>query len=233
MSDREKLAEAMAQTELFRDLDAETRTLIAKEMRPVTFSSGQTIFTRGDIGRELYFIVEGRVRLSILSVEGRELAFAHAGSGSIFGEIAMIDGKARTADATAVNKTTAMSLGQAALERLLEVSPQFAMSLLRFICARLREADLQLEGVALHRIEVRLARYLLGLCDQKSGGDRDVDSVTVSLGMSQGELALLLGASRPKVNAALMMLEDQGAVTRSGDQIACQVQELCELAEME
>ena len=94
MSDPEKLADAMAETEIFRELDRDTRLMIAKEMRPVAFKSGQSIFSRGDPGRDMYFIVDGRVRLSILSAEGRELAFAHAGSGAVFGEIAMIDGKA-------------------------------------------------------------------------------------------------------------------------------------------
>lgn len=119
MSDPDKLAEAMGETGLFSNLDEGTRQLIAKEMRPVSFAAGQSIFSRGDLGRELYFIVQGRVRLSILSVEGRELAFAHAGEGSIFGEIAMLDGGPRTADATAVAKTDAMSLSQGAMDSTL------------------------------------------------------------------------------------------------------------------
>ena len=233
MTETEKLAAGMASTELFGDLDDATRLLIAQEMRPVTFSNGQSIFSRGDPGRELYYIVEGRVRLSILSVEGRELAFAHASAGTVFGEIAMLDGKARTADATAVSKTKAMSLGQVALDRLLESNPHFGKCLLQFLCARLREADLQLEGVALHRIEVRLARFLLGLSQQKAD-EVDADGlVTVNPGISQGEVALLLGASRPKVNAALTLLEDQGAIVRDGSKIRCDCEELRMVAELE
>ncbi|MEM7751019.1 MAG: Crp/Fnr family transcriptional regulator [Pseudomonadota bacterium] len=233
MSETEKLAAGMAGTDVFGELDDATRMLIAQEMRPVTFTNGQSIFSRGDPGRELYYIVEGRVRLSILSVEGRELAFAHASEGTVFGEIAMLDGKARTADATAVAKTKAMSLGQAAMDRLLESNPEFAKTLLRFLCARLREADLQLEGVALHRIEVRLARFLLGISQQRSD-DVDADGlVPVSLGISQGEVALLLGASRPKVNAALTLLEDQGAIVREGNMIRCDCEELRAVAELE
>ncbi len=233
MSEPDKLASAMGETGLFSNLDEATRLLIAKEMRPVAFTSGQSIFSRGDLGRELYFIVQGRVRISILSAEGRELAFAHAGEGSIFGEIAMLDGGPRTADATAVAKTSAMSLSQGAMDRLLETSPAFAKALLAFVCRRLRDADMQLEGVALHRIEVRLARFLLGLCDQKVAPGSDEDTVAITLGMSQGELALLLGASRPKVNAALMLLEDQGAVRREGSTIHCDLEELRVLAEMD
>ena len=136
MSDPEKLADAMAETEIFRELDRDTRLMIAKEMRPVAFKSGQSIFSRGDPGRDMYFIVDGRVRLSILSAEGRELAFAHAGSGAVFGEIAMIDGKARTADATAVAKTNAMSLGHNAMSRLLERSPESGRGVVASSCVR-------------------------------------------------------------------------------------------------
>lgn len=233
MSDHQKLAEAMEATELFGSLDMATRLMIVKEMRPISFTAGQSIFSRGDAGKELFYVTSGLVRLSILTAEGRELAFTHAGAGSIFGEIAMLDGKARTADATAVTKTEAMSLGQASLDRLLESSWTFAKGLLRFMCARLREADLQLEGVALHRIEVRLARFLLGRCQQQ-GDDVDAEGlVGVSLGMSQGELALLLGASRPKVNAALTLLEDQGTVRRDGNKIKCDIEDLKCLAELD
>lgn len=233
MSDQEKLAAALGDTELFENLDSETRGLIAQEMRPTNFTAGQSIFSRGDPGKELFYVLEGRVKLSIFTAEGRELAFAHAGAGTIFGEIAMLDGKARTADATAVTKTKAMSLGHAALERLLETSPSFAKALLRFVCARLRDADMQLEGVALHRIEVRLARFLLGLCQQRDDTADENGLISVKLGMSQGDLALLLGASRPKVNAALMLLEDQGLVSRDGNAIRCDVDELRVLAEVD
>jgi CRP-like cAMP-binding protein len=91
---------------------------------------------------------------------------------------------------------------------------------------------LQLEGVALHRIEVRLARYFLSLVSQQHGAAAPPQKSKVVLGISQGELALLLGASRPKVNAALMLLEDSGAITREGDRFVCDCDELNQVAEL-
>lgn len=227
-----ELNKLLADTRMFGGLDDDARGAIIKEMRPVSFTSGQSIFSRGDVGQELYLVTKGRVRLSILSAEGRELSFAHAGPGAIFGEIAMLDGDVRTADATAVGKTEAMVLGHPAFRRLLETTPGFADAVIHFLCARLREADLQLEGVALHRIEVRLARFLLGLCAQHAPGQED-GTITIELGMSQGELALLLGASRPKVNGALTVLEDQGIVSREGNKVRCELDELRTIAEMD
>jgi len=91
----------LSRTELFRSLSEADRGAVAAQMREVTYESGQFIFGRGDAGEALYLVVEGRVRLSVLSSEGRVLSFGHAGRGDIFGEIAALDGQARTADATA------------------------------------------------------------------------------------------------------------------------------------
>jgi CRP/FNR family cyclic AMP-dependent transcriptional regulator len=232
MSTADEIGAILAAAPMFSELDDDAREALVAELRPIAFTPGQTIFARGDEGRELYLVLSGTVRLSVLTAEGRELSFMHAADGDIFGEIAMLDGSPRTADATAVKKTKAMSLSRAALDRVLETSPALAHSIIDFLCRRLREADMQLEGVALHRIEVRLARYLSGLCQQLDAG-REHGTVDVELGMSQGELALLLGASRPKVNGALTMLEDLGIIERVGNKLRCDREELRAIAELE
>lgn len=205
---------------------------VARQMREASFHSGQSIFARGDIGKDVYLVTEGRVRLSVLSSEGRELTFSHAGPGDVFGEIAALDGGRRTADATAVTPVRAMTLSHTALLRLLEESRGFAQAMITFLCARIRETDIQLEGVALHRIEVRLARFLLGMLKQREGAITAARE-KIDIGMSQGELALLLGASRPKVNAALTLLEEMDAIRRQDTLIDCDVAELRRMAEIE
>ncbi|MGD9669847.1 MAG: Crp/Fnr family transcriptional regulator [Hyphomicrobiaceae bacterium] len=211
--------------------DADRRALLA-EMRPVSFDAGQVIFTRGDKGRDVYLVTQGRVRLSVLTVEGRELSFAHAEAGSVFGEIAMLDEGPRSADATAVVKTDALSLGRGAFMRLAESRPHLVDAVVRFLCRRIRDADQQLEAIALCPIEVRLARFFLAAARQKDP-EAVEGSVAVDLGMSQGELAMLIGASRPKVNTALSMLESSGAITRKGSQFTCDIEELSTVAGLE
>ncbi|HEX7076331.1 MAG TPA: Crp/Fnr family transcriptional regulator [Hyphomicrobiaceae bacterium] len=225
------VAQLLGSAKLFGKVDEDCRLEIARQMRETSFSAGQSIFARGDTGKEVYLVLEGRVRLSVLSSEGRELSFTHAERGDVFGEIAALDGGPRTADATAVTAVRAMTLSHTALKRLVETSPAFAEAAISFLCSRIRETDLQLEGVALHRIEVRLARFLLGMLRQRQGNLSG--RAKIDLGMSQGELALLLGASRPKVNAALMLLEDMDAIRRNESIIECNVDELMRMAELD
>jgi CRP/FNR family cyclic AMP-dependent transcriptional regulator len=226
------IVDLLGKSALFGSLADTDRAAIAARMRRVDFEPDQMIFSRGDPGREIYLVLEGRIRLSILSSDGRELSFAHAGPGNIFGEIAALDGGERTAGATAISRVQAMALPQRAMMELIENNPKVGLAAIRFLCTRLRETDQRLEAIALHRIEVRLARLMLSALKLQSPGAAGKD-VALDLGMSQGELALLIGASRPKVNIALTMLQDMGAITRAGSKLTCDTEVLQSIADME
>jgi CRP-like cAMP-binding protein len=230
--DQKAIAELLAQTALFGDLDAADRSAVVTRMRRVQFDTNQMIFSRGDPGREIYLVLEGRIRLSVLSAEGRELSFAHAGPGELFGEIATLDGGERTAGATAIGPVNAMTLPQKALSDLIEKSPKVANAAIRFLCQRLRDTDQKLEAIALHRIEVRLARLMLSAIKLQGGVPKDGE-VKLDFGLSQSEVGLLIGASRPKVNLALTALEDMGAITRSGAAFVCDLEILGSVADMD
>jgi CRP-like cAMP-binding protein len=125
-----------------------------------------------------------------------------------------------------------MALPQRALMNLIERNPKVAGAAIRFLCQRLRETDQKLEAIALHRIEVRLARLMLSAI--KMGGGVPVSGrATLNLGLSQSEVGLLIGASRPKVNLALTALEDMGAITRSGSEYVCDVGVLASIVDMD
>jgi CRP/FNR family cyclic AMP-dependent transcriptional regulator len=226
------VVDLLGKTTLFGTLSEEDRVAIAGRMRRARFDADQMIFSRGDPGSAVYLVVDWRIRLSVLSNDGRELSFDNAGPGNVFGEIAALDGGERTASATAITRVETMALPQRALTELIETNPRFAISAVRFLCSRLRDTDQRLEAIALHRIEVRLARLMLSALRLKSPTVQG-KSVPLDLGMSQGEMALLIGASRPKVNIALTALEHMGAIQRSGSRLTCDTAVLQMLAEME
>lgn len=226
---KDALLAMLGKTPLFGALEEPDRKAVLQEMREASFDGGQSIFARGDTGRDIYLVTGGRVRLSVLTSEGRELSFAHAEPGSIFGEIAVLDGGVRTADATAVGKVTALSLSKGGLNRLIEQRAVVREAVIKFLCNRVREADHQLEGIALYPIEVRLARLFLATARQK-GELKPGAKIVIDLPISQSELALLIGASRPKVNAALSLLEEQGAIERKDTRFTCDIDELENIA---
>ncbi len=225
MVSKAEAADLLTRSPLFGSLNEPGRLAVALELREANYDTGQVIFSRGDAGADLHLVVRGRVRLSVLTSDGRELSFAHAEPPSIFGELAVFDGRPRSADATAVTKVQTLTLSKAAFTRLLSAQPAVAEAAIRFLSGRLRDADEQLEAIALHPIEARLARFFLAAARQKDPAGKS-PRVTFALPISQSELALLVGASRPKVNAALSLLEAEGAIERNGQQIVCDIEAL-------
>ena len=232
MMDNKAVVELLARTPLFGLLDEPDRAAVVARMRRVQFEPNQMIFSRGDPGRDLYLVLEGRIRLSVLTSEGRELSFDHSGPGHIFGEIATLDGGERTAGATAISRVQAMALPQEVMLDLIGRNPKVATAAIRFLCQRLRDTDQRLEAIALHRIEVRLARLMLSFLKLQGVAPKD-GKAKLDLGMSQSELGLLIGASRPKVNLAMTALEDMGAITKSGSGYLCDLKLLDSVAETE
>jgi CRP/FNR family cyclic AMP-dependent transcriptional regulator len=220
----------LGRADLFRSLSEADRGAVAAQMREATYASGQLIFGRGDPGEEIHLVVEGRVRLSVLSADGRVLSLGHASRGDIFGEIAALDGQARTADATALTGVHTMTLSRASLNRLMEGKPQLAQAAVTLVCGRLRATTDQIESIALHSTRVRLARFLLAAVVMKRQRQASAHRVVVDLGMSQTELGLLLGSSRSKVNEALAALEKLGALHHAAGQIECDVGALQDVA---
>jgi CRP/FNR family transcriptional regulator, cyclic AMP receptor protein len=226
---QDNLASMLAQTVLFGGLGAEAQAQIANRFHTAQFKRGQTIYARGDAGNALHLIKSGQIRFSVVSGDGRELSVRVAKSGEIIGEIAVLDRQPRTATAVALTAVTAHTLSRTELDRLMLEQPQLARNAIDFLCHRLRETTDQLESIALYPIEVRLARFLLiALKGQHAPAGK---RIPLELGFSQGELAQLLGASRPKVNLALGFLEEAGAIGRTQDRLFCDPAILARIAE--
>jgi CRP-like cAMP-binding protein len=227
-STNERVVALLAGTELFAPLAVDERAACAASFREAQFAKGELLFARGDPGTHLYLVSEGQVRLAIATSEGRELSFEIAGPGALFGEIAVMDGWPRSAEATALTRTTTYILERGDFQRLRAAHPAISDAAVSFLCRRLRDVSNKLEIVALYPMEVRLARFLLTALGNREAppGRR----VPLELQFSQGELALLLGASRPKINAALGVLESAGAIGRTSDRLFCDRAKLVRIA---
>jgi CRP/FNR family transcriptional regulator, cyclic AMP receptor protein len=213
---------------LFGTMNAEDLAAIVPFLHRRNFAPNQLVFSKGDQAEELYLLLSGRMKISVLAPDGRELAFRTAGPGQMVGEIAVLDGGTRTADMTSLSQSEVLVLGKASLARLIADRPAINRDLVQFLCQRLRDTTEQLESIALYRIEARLARFMLALSEHMPAASKMVE---VPLLMSQTELGAVLGASRPKVNVALHNLEEAGAIRRHGSRMTCDIAKLMAITE--
>jgi CRP-like cAMP-binding protein len=229
MAPNERIIRFLGATDLFKDLAPDDLAACAASFREVRFRKSQILFGRGDVGNHIYLVSEGQVRLAIATSEGRELSFQIAKTGDLIGEIAVLDGRPRSAEATALTGVTAYALERNAFRELWSTHPSISSAVISFLCWRLRDASDRLEAIALYPMEVRLARFLLVALGNRQAplGRR----VPLELGFTQSELALLLGASRPKINVALGVLEDAGAIGRTLDRLFCDPEKLARIAQ--
>jgi CRP/FNR family transcriptional regulator, cyclic AMP receptor protein len=223
-----KIISLLSQTSLFGGLEADDLTTCALAFKERRFAKGQMLFLRGDPGTHLYLVETGLVRLAISNAGGRRLSFQIAMEGDLFGEIAVLDHKPRTADATALTEVTVHCLEHHLFCEIWSTRPALSKRVVLFLCRRLRQMTHQIESVALQPVDVRVARFILSSLGSHRAppGKR----IPIELGFSQGELSQLIGATRPKVNAAIASLEKAGAVRRTLDRLFCDPEALARIA---
>jgi len=227
---RDEAEAALRGVALFADLDPAALRAVAEASAWRSWPGGTTIFQRGDEGNHLIVVVSGRLRLSRGSALGKEILIGTVGPGGIVGEVAIIDGQPRSADAAAVEDTVGLLLWRDAFLRLLARQPDLGLSMARYLCSLLRSTNFQMESIALHELRARLVRFLLMSVRQIHGADPP-KMAKLKVGLNQSELSAMLGASRPKLNRALHELLDEGALTRDGEVLVCDMPRLRAIAE--
>lgn len=136
----------LAEVPLFQALDPAERATLAAATHLREFPAGERIFHRGDPGEALYLITRGAVEISVGTTTGQRVMLAQLGAGDFFGELSLLDGRERTADAVATEATRAVEIDRSALEGLFRKHPDAALDLLTVIGKRLREADRLLQS---------------------------------------------------------------------------------------
>ncbi len=164
------------------------------------------ILRQGDEGTSLVIVLDGVVRISMVTPNGREIILDYAEAGSVIGEIAVLDGQPRTASAIAMWPGRIFRLSRGAFEGFIERHPKVAIRLLREMARRLRETDVTIESDRAFTTGPRLARYLKRLTDQKVHGTR------LTRDLSQTELGSFVGISRENINRQLAAWASEGVI---------------------
>ena len=178
---------------------------------------GQTIVQKGDEGTSMMAVLRGRVRISAMSAEGKEFTLNVINPGDVFGELSLLDGKPRSADAVAMEETVLLVLERRVLLPFLQSRPDLMLRLLAVMCERLRRTSVALEELALFELPVRLARVLAQLADDY--GRPATTGIRIDLKLSQRDLSTLVASSRESVNKQLRAWQKDGLLGKDGSYI--------------
>lgn len=195
---------------LFRALGDGELEALARIARTRAFAEGAVIFRKGDEASGLYVVVRGRVKISSGSRDGREIVLNLLGPGEVFGEVALIDGGERTAEATACEPVRVLVFDRAPLIALLEDNPALMLRMLVTLTSRLRWVSDRLEDAMFLSLPARMAKRLLFLGEHFGIDVERGRRLTVSL--PQRELASHMNVARETVNRLLQEWRDAGVI---------------------
>ena len=196
---------------LFQGLGAEERAALVTKAHIRRFAAGETIFHMGAPGSSMMAVLAGEVRISISSPEGKELLLAILAAGEVFGEIALLDGKERSADAKAHSACTLAILERRDVLTFFERHPHAWPRIVEVLCERFRDNTQHVAEVALMHLPGRLAKALLRM---------DADPRSRSGALSQRELGNMVGAARETVNKCLNEWQRRGIIRIEDNAVA-------------
>ena len=194
----------------FSKLSQALRNAILSRATVRRLGDGAPLASRGTPAEDWCGVARGAVRVSLVSLAGKQVTLTYCEPGVWFGDIALFDGLPRTHDADAHGETTLLSIRKADFKDLLAQHPELYDALLRLNCRRLRLMFNQFEDLNTKPLSARLAKQIMLLA--KSYGIEQGEEIRIGLQLAQEDLAQLLGASRQRVNQELKGFEREGAV---------------------
>jgi len=202
------LASLRQRSVLFAAMREDEIAELLRDARIVEVPARHTLFHAGQPGDSLYVLLSGKVKVSLLSAEGKEAILSLLGSGDVFGEMSLLDGLPRSATVTSLEDCRLLAIGRQAFVQFLKRHADVALNLLAALSQRLRTTNNLVENLSFHPLPSRLARLLMDL-GQRHGKAR-AGGVEIGLRLSQEEMGHLVGASRESVNKQLRAWAESG-----------------------
>ena len=190
---------------LFAGIDPAELAQLADVTREKQYPKGSVIVFEDDPGDALFVVREGRVKVVLVSEDGREVILGVLGVGEHFGELSLIDEQPRSAHVIAMEDSTLFVLRREDFKRRVEVTPQLAWSLLVELSRRLRRADGKIGGLVLLDVPGRIARLLLD-------ASADAGTDTIEKPLTHQTIAQMIGASRETVSRAMKEFQEEGLI---------------------
>ena len=216
--DQESRRRLLLSSPLFDGLPRQALDDILAQASEKFVRRGQMLFQKGDEGTYMVAVLSGRIRISDTSPDGREVTLNMIDAGEVFGEMALLDGKPRSADATALEDSILMVVERRHFLPYLITSNELALRVINVLCERLRDTSETLGNFAMLDLPGRLARKLLSLAEEY--GTPANGRIRLEIRLSHTDLGRFVGCSRETVNKQMRAWEEDGIVAREGGRIA-------------
>ena len=191
---------------LFRDLPAAVIEHLGSYMKTRRVARGTAIFAKGDPGTGLMGVLAGSVKVSVASAEGKDIVLNVFREGDVFGEIALLDGRPRTADATAMSDCELIVIERRDFVPFLSGQPDVMLKFIEILCSRLRHTSEQVQDITFLNLPTRLAKTLL----QLTGAGEEGPAAKRKAAITQREISQMIGMSRESTNMQLRAWEKRG-----------------------
>ena len=199
---------------LFYDVSDDFLDKASKLCKIKNYPKNSMIILEEEYGDKLFIVKNGTVKITRVNDEGKEVILALLGSGDFFGEMAILDGESRSANALAQEKCELVTINREDFLDLLKNNFQICMNLLEELAVRLRKSDQQIEALSLSDAEHRIGVSILNLAEDR--GVIKNGEVTIESLPYQQDIANMAGTSRETVSRVLKLFEDRMLVSKTG-----------------
>ena len=189
----------LRQHPIFRDLEPEALDQLCRYAKHTVLKRGATIFAKDDPGNSLYAVISGTVKISISSPDGRNAILNLIGPGELFGEMAVLDGQPRSADATANANCEIFVIDRRDFLPFVQSQPTLATKFIKVLCELVRRTSEQVEHLILQDLPGRLASALLDLTGKRKPDHPEGRTIAIT----QQEISEMVGMTRESINKQL------------------------------
>ena len=218
--------ELLRKIPLFSALSDEILRNLSNTVRLQKIKQGQVIFRKGDEGTALYILRSGTIKIVLPSRLGAEIIVSIFSDGDFFGEMALLDGEPRSADAVAIKPSELLVLSRKDFLSFLQSDVNAVNSILSVLTKRMRKTHDLLEDVCFLNISQRLSKLILEL--GKIYGRDEGDCINIDISLTQKELGDMIGATRESINKELKLLRERGLIEMRQNKI-----QICDLSRLQ
>ena len=181
------------------------------------YKKNEMILFEDELDTRLFIIINGTVKLTRISEEGREYIFSFLGEGDFFGELSLLEDEIRSTNAVAVKESTIISFQRSDYVKIFRQFPQITLNLLREMTQRLRERDRMIKSMSLQNATGKVACTILRFADD--AGDINMGQVEIPRLPPHRDIANMVGTSRETISRAINWLTEQGYLQKEGGRL--------------